>query len=118
FNPIIGGKPVTPIQIDVARKNSAYFKATEDQTPAILLFLLKSAGPHHLKDAPGGPAYLTANEATLARGKAVFAEACANCHSSKLPEPVPGLDPGGCAGKDYLGCWEKYWAWTKTEEFK
>jgi hypothetical protein len=31
---------------------------------------------------------------------------------------VPGLDPNGCTGKDYLGCWNKYWAWTETPEFK
>ena len=31
---------------------------------------------------------------------------------------MPGLDPDGCAGKDYLGCWNKYWAWTQTPEFK
>jgi hypothetical protein len=28
------------------------------------------------------------------------------------------VDPGGCSGKNYLDCWNKYWAWTKTEEFK
>jgi hypothetical protein len=25
---------------------------------------------------------------------------------------------GGCAGKNYLNCWNKYWAWTKTDDFK
>ena len=30
----------------------------------------------------------------------------------------PGLDPAGCAGKDYLGCWNKYWDWTQTTEYK
>ena len=32
--------------------------------------------------------------------------------------PAPGLDPDGCTGKDYLKCWNNYWAWTKTPEFK
>src|ERR1039458_3132826 len=32
FNALVGGKPVTPIEIKVARENSAYFKATEAQT--------------------------------------------------------------------------------------
>ena len=32
FNPLVGGKPITPIEIEVARENSAYFKATEAQT--------------------------------------------------------------------------------------
>jgi hypothetical protein len=83
------------------------------------LFLVKASAPHHLKDAPGGTKYLQADADTLKRGKVVFAETCARCHSSKLPEKVPALDDaGGCAGKDYLACWNKYWAWTKTAEFK
>jgi hypothetical protein len=118
FNPLVGGKPTTPIEIAVARKNSAYWGATEAQTPDTALFFLKSTAPHKLKDAPGGAAYLTKDAAALNRGKVVFAERCARCHSSKLPTPAPGLDPGGCSSKDYLTCWDKYWAWTKTDDFK
>jgi hypothetical protein len=118
FNPLVGGKPTTPIEIAVARKNSAFWGATEAQTPDMALFFLKSTDPHKLKDAPGGAAYLTKDKAVLNRGKVVFAERCARCHSSKLPTPAPGLDPGGCSGKDYLTCWDKYWAWTKTDDFK
>jgi hypothetical protein len=81
-------------------------------------FFLKTTGPHHLKDAPGGEKYLTKDQAVLTRGKVVFAETCARCHSSKAPEPAPGLDPDGCNGKDYLDCWNNYWAWTETDEFK
>ena len=118
FNPLIGGVKTTPIEIANARKNSSYWEATEAQTPAMALFFLKSTGPHKLKDAPGGTAYLKADAATLNRGKIVFAERCARCHSSKLPENAPGLDPGGCSGKGYLDCWNKYWEWTKTDDFK
>ncbi|HEY6349535.1 MAG TPA: hypothetical protein VI636_09015 [Candidatus Angelobacter sp.] len=119
FNALIGGKPITPIEIAVARKNSAYFAATEAQTPATALFFLKTTGAHHLKDAPGGTEELKKDEALVPRGKEVFAERCARCHSSKAPDPpVPGLDPNGCAGKDYLECWNKYWDWTKTDDFK
>ncbi len=71
-----------------------------------------------MKDAPGGEAYLTKDVAQLTRGKEVFAERCARCHSSKLPTPAVGLDPHGCAGPGYLDCWNKYWKWTKTDEFK
>ncbi len=102
----------------VARKNSAYWRATEAQTPAMGLFFLKSSAPHLLKDAPGGEAYLTKDQATLRRGKVAFAERCARCHSSKAPTPAVGLDPGGCAGPGYLGCWSRYWEWTKTDEYK
>jgi hypothetical protein len=118
FNPLVGGKPISPIPIKTARENSAFFAATELQTPAVAEFFLKTTGGHHLKDAPGGNKYLTADPAKLARGKVVFAETCARCHSSKRPPAAPGLDPDGCAGKDYLACWDKYWAWTKTQDFK
>ncbi len=118
FNPLVGGKPISPIEIAVARKNSAYWQATEAQTPAVAAFFLASTAPHHLKDAPGGAAYLTQDNARLTRGKEVFADTCARCHSSKFPTPAPGVDPGGCAGPGYLDCWNRYWAWTKTPEFK
>jgi hypothetical protein len=118
FRPLTGGQAITPIQIAVARKNSAYWEATEAQTPNMALFFLKTTAPHKLKDAPGGEGYLTKDVAQLTRGKIVFAERCARCHSSKLPTPAIGLDPHGCAGSGYLSCWNKYWQWTKTEEFK
>jgi hypothetical protein len=118
FNPLVGGKRMSPIEIAVAERNSPYWQATEAQTLATALFLLKGTAGHYLKDAPGGHAYLTADKATLTRGKEVFAERCARCHSSKAPPNAPGLDPGGCAGPKYLDCWNHYWAWTKTDEFK
>jgi hypothetical protein len=118
FNALVGGKPVSPIEISVARQNSPYFVATEAQTFATAEFFLKTTDPHYLKDAPGGDKYLTKDKALLTRGKTVFAENCARCHSSKLPENAAGLDPNGCAGKDYLTCWNKYWEWTQTDDFK
>jgi hypothetical protein len=118
FNAVAGGKPITPIEIAVAEKNSSYWQATEAQTPATALFFLKATGAHHLKDAPGGEQYLSKDEATLSRGKTVFAENCARCHSSKAPVPARGLDPGGCAGPGYMTCWANYWQWTKSEDYK
>ena len=118
FNPLVGGKPISPITIKDARKNSAYFAATENQTFATAEFFLKTTDPHHLKDAPGGDKYLTRDKSLLTRGKIVFAENCARCHSSKRPDKVAGLDPDGCAGKDYKTCWDTYFASTNTAEFK
>lgn len=118
FNPLIGGKRVTPIQIAVARENSTYWTATEAQTPDMALFFLKSTAPHKLADAPGGSAYLTADDAVLTRGKIVFAERCARCHSSKLPPLPADMDLAGCVGAGYLHCWNRYWAYTKTGEFR
>ena len=124
FNALVGGKPVTPIEISVARENSGYFKETEAQTPYTALFFLNSTGPHHLEDAPGGKEYLHKDEALVPLGKTVFAQRCARCHSSKLPTPPPDvpaiaiMEGQGCAGKNYLDCWRKYWEWTKTDDFK
>ncbi len=118
FNPLVGGKPITPIEIKVARANSSFWQANEEQTPHVADFFLATTAPHLLKDAPGGAAYLSQDQAKLTRGKEVFADRCARCHSSKLPASVAGLDPGGCAGPGYLDCWNKYWASTKTDEFK
>ena len=76
--------PQKPFVIDKARKDCADFRATEARMPAAEAFL-KTIGPMHLKDAPGGDSYLTTNDAILKRGKLVFAEQCARCHSSKRP---------------------------------
>jgi len=118
FNALIGGKKVSPIEIAVAEKNSSYWKATENQTVDLALFMLKSTDAHHLADAPAGAAYLTKDQAVLTRGKIVFAERCARCHSSKLPDLPPGEGLANCAGKDYLSCFYRYWKLTQTEDFK
>jgi len=118
FNPLVGGKKTTPIEIAVARKNSTYWLATEQQTVNMALFFLKSTDPQKLSDAPGGAAQLTRDQAKLNLGKLVFAERCARCHSSKLPPLPPDKDPGACPGSNYMNCWNNYWAYTRTAEFK
>jgi hypothetical protein len=55
-----------------------------------LLAYLASYGPTHLEKAPGGKKYLLdptnpEQKARLVNGKKVFAENCAECHSSKQP---------------------------------
>lgn len=83
------------------------------------MFFLATSKPDYLKNAPGGSAFLTNDHEKLTRGKVVFAENCARCHSSKLPEQASKFFPnGGCVGPDYLQCWNDYWAWTKTDAFK
>ena len=118
FNPVVGGKPISPIPIATAEKNSSYWQATEAATPHMAWFFLQAAKPDRLKDAPGGAKYLTGDAAMLDRGRTVFAETCARCHSSKTPKPAVGVDPAGCAGSGYLRCWNNYWAWTQTEDYK
>ena len=118
FNPILGGKPITPIEITTARANSSYWDATESQTPAMALFLLKASYPHKLKNAPGGAAYLNDPPDIVNQGKIVFAENCAGCHSSKAPQPPAATNPATCIGSGYLDCWNRYWEWTRTSDFK
>ncbi|MGE5220172.1 MAG: hypothetical protein ACM3SP_24485 [Chloroflexota bacterium] len=109
FNALVGGKKITPIKIEDAEKNSSYWNATLAQTPDVALFFLKTAQPDRLKDAPGGAKYLTADRATLTRGKHAFAIYCARCHSSKIPAPPEGVDERN---------WDQYWRWTETDDFK
>ena len=123
FWPFTGGKRLTPIRIADAQRNSAYWQATEQQTLYMAKFLLAAGQPDRLADLPDADRarYLTTDKATLDRGKVVFAERCARCHSSKLPEPLEGMQGPGtenCNGPGYLACWNRYWAWTKTDVFK
>ena len=108
FSPLIGGTPQLPVDMKVGRENSAYWQATEEMTPDVVRFLLRV-------DAP--PASESGDRAAAGRGKVVFAERCAACHSSKFPQPPPGSDPGNCRN-DYLQCWNRYWAWTRTGEYQ
>jgi hypothetical protein len=118
FRPLIGGQAISPIRISDARKNSVYWQAIEQQTTNMARFFLATTDPHYLRDAPNGPSFLTEDAGSIGRGKTVFADRCARCHSSKQPTLPAGLDLENCNGKNYPGCWEQYWAWTKTDAFK
>ena len=118
FNPVVGGKDISPIEIATAQKNSTYWQATEAGTPNTALFFLKAAQPDRLKDAPGGDKYLADGSAMLVQGKNVFADTCARCHSSKAPRPPDDLKLTQCMGAGYLGCFKRYWTWTQTDDYK
>jgi hypothetical protein len=118
FRALTGGRSISPLTIANARKNSTYWNANEAQTPNLALFFLAATQPDYLAKAPGGAAYLTTDQEKLTRGKTAFAERCARCHSSKLPEKAYSFFPNGCVGPNYLNCWNEYWKWTKTDEFK
>lgn len=85
FKLLIGGQKISPIRLAELEKNSSYWNANVQQTPDVALFFLATAKPDYLKDAPGGKKFLTTDAAKLTRGKTVFAENCARCHSSKQP---------------------------------
>jgi hypothetical protein len=112
FRPLIGGplfdskypKSITdsqtPVLVDVLQRNSPEWNWSEDRSPALAGYLIKVAQPLLLKDAPGGATYLTATPDQLNRGKVVFAENCARCHSSK--QPAANVDPASPAGTDWF----------------
>jgi hypothetical protein len=123
FRPFVSVKPMSPIRIADAKRNSVYWQATEQQSIHMAQYLLAAGQPDRLDKLPAAERdkYLTADSATLDRGKVVFAETCARCHSSKLPRPIMGMEGPGtetCNGPNYLACWNKYWTWTKTDDFK
>ncbi|AWI62396.1 c-type cytochrome [Sinorhizobium fredii] len=125
FRPFLGGQKISPIRIADAQKNSAYWGATEDMTADMAIFFLVTARADRLADAPGGAAHLAARASgTVERGKVVFAENCAACHSSKQPVPPAefgvdnGICTGGGAGPRYRECWDRYWTWAQSAEFK
>jgi hypothetical protein len=125
FRPFIGGRKITPIKISDAEKQSAYWQATEDRTADMAVFFLVTSRPDHLADAPGGKDLLDPfGSDKVKRGQVVFAETCAACHSSKTPSPPPnsGIDTGVCAGggngPDYRQCWDRYWTWAQSRDFK
>jgi hypothetical protein len=122
FRPLFGGtflQPISPIRIADAEKNSTYWQANVAQTTDLALFFLASAKPDYLRNAPGGATYLARDAADVPHGREVFAERCARCHSSKLPaKAFTNYFRPGCIGPDYLKCWDDYWQWTKTPEFK
>ncbi len=120
FNPMVGGRPMTPVEITIARKNSSYWQATESGTRNTALFFLRAARPDPLQAAPEGQQYLNADQKVVAHGKEVFADACARCHSSKGPPPPPdlNLDADRCSGSLYLDCFKRYWTWTQSDQYK
>lgn len=119
FIPLVGGAALSPFPIRKAATNSLYWQANVQQTPDLALFFLGSAKPDKLEAAPGGTSYLKdINGPEVSLGKKVFAENCAACHSTKIPEKGYSFFKAECHGKNYLQCWEKYWAYTQTDEFK
>lgn len=89
-NALVGGKLQSPFSVSQAQKNSIYWRATAERIPNLAKFLVTMKGPR-LQDAPGSGALLTQDGTLLERGKIVFAENCARCHSSKQPPTASSL---------------------------
>jgi len=84
-----------PFHIKEGRKRSKAcdesWTGTQNRLEALEAFL-RSLQPLRLEDADGGREHLSKDTAVLTRGKVVFAENCARCHSSKRP-PAGSAEP-------------------------
>ncbi len=119
FTPLVGGTTQTPITIaDLHRELDLLERhhqpdARHGAVPHRRVRARTSCATH-----PAAAHISTDSAATLQRGKIVFAENCARCHSSKAPVAPAGADPGACIGPDYMTCFNRYWSWTQTDDFK
>ena len=93
-NPIIGFRAQRPFELATIQEKSVYWATTEKyRVPEIAAFLTyvnktgqTVTGPMKLARAPGGPAEMAGEGPAAAKGRKVFLENCAICHSSKQPE--------------------------------
>jgi cytochrome c1 len=83
-NALIGLTPQKPFSVKTAQENSVYWLATQTKFTNIANFFMHLKS-YRLADAPGGGDYITKDDVVMTRGKIVFAENCASCHSSKQP---------------------------------
>jgi hypothetical protein len=97
-DPLLGLRPQRPFSVEQAAKNSVYWQATSDRVGNVARFFARMK-PMRLEAAPGGLAYVTTDEAVMNRGKTVFADTCAVCHSSK--QPPAGIESGSEAAAQW-----------------
>jgi hypothetical protein len=100
FQPLVGLKKQTPIRVKDAQKLSPAWNWSEEASPDLAAYFIKYAKGHKLADAPGGSKHITTDQAQLNKGKIVFAQNCARCHSSK--RPPQGVDPKSPEGRAWF----------------
>ncbi|MEM7354172.1 MAG: hypothetical protein AAF657_25435, partial [Acidobacteriota bacterium] len=83
--PLVNGTPQKVFDFDKAAEVCDEWSVANDHAEKLATFLESQNPDYHLASAPGGAAYLTDDQEVLKRGKIVFAENCAWCHSSKQP---------------------------------
>jgi len=100
FGPMLGIKKQSPIRVSDAQRLSPHWNWSEAHSPALAAYFVRVAKPVKLAAAPGGTQHLTADAVLLDRGKRVFAQRCASCHSSK--QPPAGVDPRSPEGRRWF----------------
>ena len=100
FDPLVGLQPQSPIRVRDAQRLSPHWNWSEQHAPKLSQYFLDVARPLKLAKAPGGQKYLTGDEKVLRRGRLVFAQSCAHCHSSK--QPPPPIQPSSAEGQRWF----------------
>ncbi len=94
-NPVIGFKPQRPFSVATLEQNSVYWQSAEKyRIPYLAAFFtakspttgLSVAAPMKLSALPEGEKLLTSQRTESQRGREVFLDNCAICHSSKQPK--------------------------------
>lgn len=94
-NPIFGFRPQRPFELATIAEQSAYWRATQpDRISDTVAFFMYSnqagetvTGPMKLANAPGGQDELALDrDGDRVKGRKVFLDNCAICHSSKQPQ--------------------------------
>ncbi|HEX7808205.1 MAG TPA: hypothetical protein VF608_05765, partial [Thermoanaerobaculia bacterium] len=100
FRPLVGGPDPkqSPVPVKTLQAVSAHWNWSEKRAPMLATYLVNRAQPLLLKDADNGAGatYITKDQKVLDRGKEVFAQNCARCHSSKQPPDT--VDPNSAQG--------------------
>ena len=115
FNPVVGGKDISPIKIADAQKNSGYWQATEAGTPAHRALLPEGGAAR----PPEGRAR---RRAVPERGRGDRSSAA----RSSSPTPARAAIRArrrrrrrrirrSCQGAGYLDCFKAYWKRTQTD---
>ncbi len=93
--PLLAFTPQKVFDMEKAAEVCDDWNEAWSRMPDIVAFLKSQddAFDMSLANAPGGEQYLTDDEEVLRRGKLVFAEHCATCHSSKQPPEDAAGDP-------------------------
>jgi hypothetical protein len=96
IRPLVGLKPQTPIEVKVMQENSVFWNTTQRNADNLRNYLVRiSTDGMPLAKAPGGKELMLYGRApadyqtSVDRGKTLFAENCARCHSSKQPDGDP-----------------------------
>jgi len=113
FNPLVGGKHITPIRIADANKNSGYWQATQNMTPYMAAFFLKTGKPDLLADTDYFKSH-PLDQDKLDKGKILFADNCARCHSSKQPPNLCQLGTA-CKADQIIENSGSYFDWMRRE---